>query len=123
MKAKLTDHVLDDVRESIRSAKRSLDMIKETRKSLIKQIRDVKENIRQGEVAFSSSTNATAQNFIKGELKIKRMFLTSLRQQMLYQELLRDLELVRFKALHNTLDKSKVPFDPEAFAKKHGRQG
>lgn len=120
MKTTLSDDVLDDIRESIRASKNKLDANKQTRKSLISQIREAKENIRKGEVAFSSITVDSAQDFIKGELKLKRMFLASLRRQLLLQEILRDVEVVRFRSLHSSLDKLKVPFDTQAFSKKHG---
>lgn len=126
MKITLSDTVINDIRESISTSKIKLDANKNSRKTLISKIRKAKEEIRSAETVLSCCQNSTVTEsktcafFMSNELMRKRVALNNLRKELLLHELLRDVELARFRTLHASLDKLKVPFDPVMYKKKHG---
>lgn len=79
----------------------------------------MKNNIRQGESLCSKLEVGLVVDpaYIRDDLQKKRQALNDLRTSLIGQEISHDVELAKFRALHRQLDKMKVPFDPEAFAK------
>ena len=119
MKVKVLDRLFDQIRSAIRDCEINLNSNKSKRKDIIREIRVMKNNIRQGESLCSKLEVGLIVDpaYIRDDLQKKRQALNDLRTSLIGQEISHDVELAKFRALHRQLDKMKVPFDPEAFAK------
>lgn len=125
-KVTLPDSAINQIRDALRACRVTLMINKDTRKELILKIRKAKEEVRRADIVLSccqQSTVSEGQNcafFMSNELMRKRVALTDLRQKLLLQEFHRDIELARYRILHQSLDKLRVPVYPDVYASKNG---
>ena len=119
MKVKLVSGFFEQIRLLISQSSTNLQKNKTLRKQLIVQIREMKNNIRAGERLCSKLEVGLVveTDYIRDDLKKKRDVLNDLRANLVSQEINHSVELAKFRTLHQQLDKMRVPFDPEAFAK------
>lgn len=119
MKVNMVSEFFENVRAAIRQTEGKLKENKSQRKELIREIRVMKNNIRQGESLCSTLEVGLIVDpaYIRDDLRKKRNVLANLRVQLVGAEASYDVELAKFRALHRQLDKHREPFDREAFAR------
>jgi hypothetical protein len=135
MKLKAPEDLLHNIRELIRSRRQDLDYNRSHRKQLIRDIQEIKKNIKAGERICSiieagvvvetphmrlQAGLAIDTTYLRDDLKKKRETLNHVRQTLLAAE----VDHVVFKSicrtLHEQLDRMNEPFDPTR-AKTAGR--
>lgn len=126
MKVVPQENLLNDIRQAIGQSKKLLDSNKIQRMSLIKSIQKAKLSIKAGEHTTSKMQTASVNaSFVLMVLAQMKTELQELRQSLLILETVRAVELVKFRAMHNQLDRFGVPFDPERkqLADNHRKNG
>lgn len=114
MRVKPKDNLISDLRVAITESKRSLDVNKTERKRVMKKIGYTKLSMRVGEHYASKMLTAEIKNFyVLDTVEKHRAELMDLRHELLTLEVIREVELARFRAMHRQLDKFNVPFDAE----------
>lgn len=114
MRVKPKDNLIADLRQAITESKQSLDTNKAQRKRVMKSIAQVKLSMRVGEHYASKMRDAEIKNtYVLDVVDTHRKNLTELRHELLTLDAIREVELARFRAMHQQLDKFNVPFDAE----------
>lgn len=117
MKVRPSDEFLNNIRHAIDQTREKLEQIRLDRKSLMKNIRDTKSNIRSGEKHLSTLQSAKLSDvheFFQKHINTLKQDLKNIRQQLLSFDIHREIEVCRYRILHKELDKLGVPFDPVA---------
>jgi hypothetical protein len=123
MKVKPHVEIVTNVRNAIKQIKSSLEENKLSRKSLIKEIVQLKIGIRGREAVCSKMELANIDPLLaRADLQRMREQLNNLRQNLIGAEIQHSVELAKFRAFHAQLDRFKTPFDPIRKAEKHGKQ-
>ena len=107
-------NLLNDIRQAIAHSTKMLDENKSERMLLIKKISNAKMTIKAGEYTISKMQTANVETFfVRMTLTQMKKELQELRQSLLVLETVRAVEIVKFRAMHNQLDRFGVALDPE----------
>lgn len=114
MKLRPTIELLGKIRDAISSTRDLLGENKVYRKKLMKQIADLKSEIRRVENLNSRAQTADidSSGFLQSEIVRRLKMLQDLRQDLLAAEIFNKMERAKFRILHDQLDVFNVPVDP-----------
>ena len=120
---KVNAKLVEDMRTTIRDSRSQMTENRERRKEFIKQIRNLKANIKSGEHLCSKLEAGLipGDEYIRTDLKQKRAVLTNLRHELLLAEFQYTVTQSVCRAVHRLLDRLNEPFDPER-ARSAGRR-
>lgn len=123
MKIKVDARLVDDMRKTISDSRSQMVENRARRKEFIKQIRNLKANIKSGEHLCSKLEAGLipGDEYIRNDLKQKRALLSQLRSDLLVAEFQYTVTQSVCRAVHRLLDRLNEPFDPER-ARSAGRR-
>lgn len=114
MKLQVPKQILEQIRSTIVSKRDEMRQNREHRKRLIRDIRDMKRNIKTGENLCSKLEVGLVCDvaYIRADLKNKRDVLTTMRTNLLTAEIDYKVSKSLCRVLHEELDRLNEPFDP-----------
>ena len=115
MKLKVSKEFVDKLRASIQQTRKDIQTNREQRKQLIREIRAMKTNIKQGENLCSKLEVGLIVDvgYLRDDLKKKRSALNDMRAKLLHAEVQHAVSKAICRAVHKQLDRLNEPFDPE----------
>lgn len=116
MKIVLKPEFAQQLRQVIAETRKVLEENKTYRKTLFKQIGELKMSIRSGERLSSAVVTNLLDNsgYVRSVITEKQRQLRHMREQLVSAEIFREIELAKFRILHEQLDRFNVPLNPSA---------
>jgi hypothetical protein len=114
MKVRPSKDFFDKIREAIAATRGTLVENKQYRKGLMKQITNLKADIRRAENVSSHAQTAQIDpsGFLRAEISRRQKMLQDLRQDLLAAELFNKMERSKFRIFHEALDNFDQAVDP-----------